>query len=335
MFRNLSLLAIVVFLLFFAASASAQIDDICPEAGLTPGLDSPFAHVPYVYGKVTLKGLAAGAKFPNITVELEEGGTPQRVTVSKSGNYCFRRRGSGGNITISLNGLTVGQRELSASGGTQDRQDFEISMDAPGSPPATISAKYPYTRSDKTLELHKRAVIAAQAKKPDDAAKLFAELVTADPNDFIAWSELADQYFLLNKYEDANAAYKHALGLRIDYVPAWINIGQMRVAQKQLPAAIEIFKHLLELEPDSAKAYRLLGEAYLQNKQGSLGVEALNKAIELDPIGMAECHLAVAHLYELAGAKQMATKEYKAFLKKVPDYADRKRLEKFIQDNPE
>ena len=50
---------------------------------------------------------------------------------------------------------------------------------------------------------------------------------------------------------------------------------------------------------------------------------------------MAECHLAVAHLYELAGAKQMATKEYKAFLKKVPDYADRKRLEKFIQDNPE
>ena len=63
--------------------------------------------------------------------------------------------------------------------------------------------------------------------------------------------------------------------------------------------------------------------------------KALNKALELDPITMAECHLALAHLYELAGAKQLATKEYKEFLKKVPGYSDRKKLEKFINDNPE
>jgi len=114
-----------------------------------------------------------------------------------------------------------------------------------------------------------------------------------------------------------------------------VNVGQMRVAQKQYPAAVEIFKHAVELEPDSATIHRLLGEAYLQAKQGSLAVQALDKAIQLDPLGMAECHLLKAHLYELAGGKNLAAKEYRTFLEKVPQYPDRKKLEKFIKDNPE
>ena len=91
----------------------------------------------------------------------------------------------------------------------------------------------------------------------------------------------------------------------------------------------------MELEPNNPKTYRLLGEAYLQAKQGSLGAEALNKAIELDPNGMAECHLLLGHLYELAKAKNLATREYKLFLKKVPDYQDKNKLEEFIKENPE
>ena len=82
------------------------------------------------------------------------------------------------------------------------------------------------------------------------------------------------------------------------------------------------------------RALQLLGEAYLQARQGTLAVQALNDAIRLDPIGMAECHLQLAHLYELAGARQLAAKEYKTFLSKVPDHPDQKKLEKFIKDNP-
>jgi regulator of sirC expression with transglutaminase-like and TPR domain len=81
--------------------------------------------------------------------------------------------------------------------------------------------------------------------------------------------------------------------------------------------------------------YRMLGEAYLQAKKGSLGIEALDRALNLDPVGMAECHLTKAHLYELAGAKQFASHEYKLFLEKVPQYPERKKLEKYIKENPE
>ncbi len=103
---------------------------------------------------------------------------------------------------------------------------------------------------------------------------------------------------------------------------------------KQHDAAIGIFKHATELDPNSARAFQLLGETYLLARQGTLAVEALNEAIRLDPIGMAGCHLQMAHLYELAGAKQLAAKEYKLFLAKVPDHPDKKKFEKFIKDNP-
>ena len=50
---------------------------------------------------------------------------------------------------------------------------------------------------------------------------------------------------------------------------------------------------------------------------------------------MAECHLQLAHLYELAGAKKLAAHEYALFMAKVPDHPDRKKFEKYIKDNPE
>jgi len=330
--------ALFLFLMFVVAAtyAPAQVDDFCSEAGIITSFDSPFAHVPYVYGRIVVKGVPAGEKFPRVSIEMEEAGqSPEKLLISKTGNYCFKRRSGGGNLIVTLNGVEAARRTLPAGGASQDREDFEISAEQRSVPPSTISAKFPYVRSEKTLELYNSAVVAAHSKKPEEAMRLLSQIVAADPKDFTAWSELGDQYFVLNKFAEANDAYRHALELRIDYTPAWINIGELRVVQKQIPAAIEIFKHVIELEPSGAKAFRLLGEAYLQNKEGTLGAEALHKAIELDPLGMAECHLALAHLYELAGAKPMATREYKAFLGKVPDYPERKRLEKFIKDNPE
>src|SRR5439155_1839687 len=79
-----------VFLVFLVSSATGQIDDICSESGINPGLDSPFDHVPYVYGKVVVKGVPAGAKFPRVAVEMEEAGRNRDKSISsRSGYYCF------------------------------------------------------------------------------------------------------------------------------------------------------------------------------------------------------------------------------------------------------
>jgi len=333
--------AAVVVLHSLAGTAPAQIDDVCTSAGITPSLDglSPrheFQHIPYVYGRIVLKGSESVTKQPKVTVTLTDSGQqPVRWAVDKSGNYCFKRGSGGGLLRVEVDGIEAARREIPATAGSQQREDFEIYPDGPqrSAPPSTVSAKFTHERTSKTAELYRKAAEAQKSKDNAGAISYLKELLASDPADFIAWAQLASAYFRQSSYPDAEAAYRRSLELRVDYTPAWIAVGQLRIAQKQFDTAAEIFKHALEIEPDVAMTYRLLGEAYLQGRKGTLGAEALNKAISLDPVGMAECHLELGHLYELAGAKDLAAKEYKLFLSKVPDHADRKRLEKYIKDN--
>jgi tetratricopeptide (TPR) repeat protein len=220
-------------------------------------------------------------------------------------------------------------------GPAQQREDFEIlsTPSQPSASPGTVSAKFNYPQSEETVELYKKAAAAEKAGNLNEAVKFVKEVVQVDPANFIAWAKLGSLYLDQKSYSDANTALRKSLELKVEYTPAWIMIGQLRVAQKQYEAAVEIFKHAAALEPESAWTFQLLGEAYLQAKQGTLGAQALNHAIRLDPMGMAEVHLQLAHLFQLAKANKMAADEYRKFLEKRPDHPDRKKFEKFIREN--
>lgn len=337
--RTISAVLPIIALLSFAGIGSAQVDDFCIEFGSTPSLNSPFAQVPYVYGRIALKGYDAGAKFPKITVVLVDPQQSQkRLTIEKSGNYCFRRTaGSGGTIIVDVDGVEVARRSIPSFGAAQQREDFEIhaTQSQRPEPPGAISAKFSHPQNEKTVEPYKKAAEAEKSKNLEKAVEYIKEIVSIDPADFIAWAKLGSLYFEQNSLSEAEAAFRKSIELKLEYTPAWINVGKIRIAQKQFEAAVEIFKHATSLDPTSARVFQLLGEASLQARQGTLGVQALNQAIKLDPVGMAECHLQLAHLYQLAGAKPLASKEYKMFLEKVPEHPDKKKFEKYIKDNPE
>lgn len=319
-------------------SAGAQIDEICREFVTLPSFDSPFAHVPYVFGRVTVGDGDPVAKSPKVTVTLADNQqSPLRITVDRSGNYCFKRKTNSGSLFVEIDGIEVARRTLISSGPAQQREDFEITASRSDvrSPPGVISAGASRPRNDKTLDLY-RDVISAEAER--DTAKTIKalhEIVAVDPADYVAWAKLGAVYFQSQKIAEADAAFRKSLESNVEYIPSWISVGRLRIAQKQYSAAIEILNHAISLDPSAAGAYQLLGEAYLMTRQGALGAEALKKALELDPIGLAECHLQLAHLYELAGAKKLATKEYKAFLAKVSEHPEKKKFEKYIRDNPE
>jgi Flp pilus assembly protein TadD len=339
MHRGLIALMALAFGLVFAVTDHAQIDDICREAGASPSLDSPFAHVPYVFGKISLTGFDGGTKPPKVTVifwDREQSET--RLNIDGSGNYCFKRNNaSGGLLVVEVNGVEAIRRSLPTFGPAQQREDFEITSTGTQLPraPGTISAKFNRPRNEKTVDLYSRATAAEQSGDSEKAVRLLKEIVTLDPQDFVAWAKLGTLLFERKLFADADAAFRKSLELKVDYTPAWINVGNLRVAQMQFEAAAEIYKHALSLEPNSARIYRSLGEAYLQARKGTLGAAALNKAIELDPIGMAECHLVLARLYDLAGAKNIASREYSAFLAKVKEHPNRQKFEKYIKENSE
>ncbi len=322
--RNLTA---TLVLLLSAIAGYGQVDDFCTEFGYTPSLSSPFAQIPYVFGRITLKAPPEKSKLPRVNVVLVDGDqTNKRLTIGRTGNYCFRRAGGAATLVVELDGMEVARRTLPNFGATQQREDFDL-----------MSGKMPkffHPPNEKTESLYRKALTWETSGKRDELIEVLKEIVVADPVDFIAWAKLGSLHLEKKAYADAEAALRKSIELKLEYTPAWINFGQVRLGLKQYEAAVEVLKHAVSLDNTSARGYQLLGEAYLLAKQGSLGAEALNQAIKLDPVGMAECHLQLAHLYQLAGAKPMASKEYKAFLEKVPNHPERPKFEKFIKENP-
>lgn len=336
--RTISTIFAFAALFVFAGSGYSQTDDICGEFGLLPSLDSPFAQVPYIYGRITVKGVDRGAKFPKVTITLlGNQQQPNRLIVERSGNYCFKSNGRGGTLVIEVDGVEAIRKTLPMTVASKQREDFEIQVNGAKTqaPPATISAKFSHPQNEKTIELYKKFAEAEGNKDHDRAMRYLKEIVLVDPADFIAWAQLGAVNLQQNSLADAEAAFRKSLELKPEYTTAWLNMGKIRAAQKQFEAAIEIFKYASTLDPSSARTFQLLGEAYLQARKGTLGVEALNEAIRLDPVGMAECHLLIARLYDLAGAKPLAAREYKMFLTKVPEHPDKKKLERYVKENPE
>ncbi|CAN5694923.1 hypothetical protein BH24ACI3_BH24ACI3_09400 [soil metagenome] len=327
----------VTILAFFSLATFAQIDDICGEFGHMAMLDSQRLTTPYIYGKIRLSGVAEGVKLPKVTVVYSNRAqSPERITVGRTGNYCFRIRGNGdGTLIVDVDGVEVARRGVASFAAAQQREDFDVVMGpAKASASGGVGSKFARPANPKTVELYKKAAESEKAKDVPSAIGHLKAIVTADPEDFFAWGLLASLQLDRKEYADAEASLRKAIELRADYTPAWITAGRVRLAQKQNEAAIEIFKHAAELEPNNARVFQLLGETYLLTKQGSLGSDALQRAIELDPMGMAVLHLHLAHLYQLAKANKEAAKEYKAFLAKFPNHPDKAKYEKFIKENP-
>lgn len=199
--------------------------------------------------------------------------------------------------------------------------------------PQTVSAADFYERTPANKSLFEKAQRAMDEKRYEAAVSLLVRLHNADSKDFQAWTELGTAYLMQGKLGEAENAYRCAIRERPPFGLALFNLGKLLMSQNKFDEAIEPLAKAVEVLPMSADANHLLGEAYLRLKKGSKAVDYLNVAIRLDPAGKADVHLRLAALYGAVGMKDRAIAEYKQFLAKKPDHADRKRLEKYIAEN--
>jgi tetratricopeptide (TPR) repeat protein len=157
---------------------------------------------------------------------------------------------------IEIEGVEVARRPLPSFGAAQQREDFDIYPSGRATaPPGTVSAKLAYPRNEKTVELYQKAARAESEKQRQLILGYMKEIVAIDPADFVAWSLLGSLLLEGGSLAESDAALRKAIGLKVDYTPAWINVGRLRVAQQQLEAAIEIFKHAAELDPKRRKEH--------------------------------------------------------------------------------
>ncbi|MEK6325811.1 MAG: tetratricopeptide repeat protein [Acidobacteriota bacterium] len=178
-----------------------------------------------------------------------------------------------------------------------------------------------------------KAQEAIRKKEYKDAIALLRQILAVDPKDFVAWTELGTVDFKQGDTQEAEKSYLRALQEKPSFVLALLNLGKLRMAEKNFEGAIEVLTRAVEVQPQGSDANYFLGESYLQVKKGSKAVGFFEAALRFDPVGKAEAHLRLASLYKGAGMKDKAVAEYEKFLAKKPDYPDRKQLEQYISEN--
>ncbi len=293
-----------------------------------------------VFGDVKIEGKQTAKPIKvDLTLLTESRTIVARDTVSGNGRYRFNNVPSGiYEIVAEVEGQEITRFRVDLTSPLVDerRQDlaFELkSIAAPSSKTTAISAADQYERNSANAALLEKAAGAIDKKRYDEGAEILSKIVATDPRDFPAWTELGNVHLLQKKYAEAENEYLRAIDLHAGFFLALLNLGRAEVAQQKYTIAVDVLTRAVKARPESAEANYLLGESYLQLKKGSLAVGYLNEAIRLDPQGMADVHLHLALLYNGAGMKDKAAGEYEAFLKKKPDYQDRKKLEKYIAEN--
>lgn len=327
-------IAALILMLVSNASVSAQFPDRKTVLGTGGGSYILFGDLTVEDGQSKdLKPLVYEVVLNN------RGGLPAaRQYVSSGGRYQFLNLGAGQyELLVLLDHEEVARVRVEILPGPSQeriRQDITLAWKSrAGNKPGSISTADFYKRSEANEKLFVTAKEATDQKRYDDAIATLRQLVEADPHDFQAWAELGTVYLFKQNLDESENAYVKSVTERPQFFLGQMNLGRVRVARKNFEGAIEPLTKAVEIRPQSADANFYLGESYLQIKKGSKAVGYLNEAIKLDPAGRADVHLRLAALYNAVNRKDLAATEYEEFLKKKPNYPDRKKLEDYIAAN--
>ncbi len=292
-----------------------------------------------IWGELRIRVSSPNQSAPSsATIVLSKVGTGEigRQTISTGGRYRFTNLEIGDyDIQADVDGREIGRVRLNIMPGALApfygfRQDFEFEWKGDSGPAKpkgqVISAADVYSRSAAHQAIFRKAQEAVEKKKYDDASKFLQSILENDKADFQVWALLGTVYFVQNKPQDAEQAYLSSIELKPTF-NALLNLGRVRSSLKRHEEVIDPLTRALALQPESGQINLLLGETYLQLKKGSKAVPHLNEAARL---GLPEAHLRLGWLYNAAGMKDKAAAEYQEFLKKKPDYPDRKKLEEYI-----
>ena len=321
--------SVLALLSAFSVVAFGQIDGARQASGPL-SMDTRM-----VYGRVAFDGIEPGGKRPTVYVTLfTRRLQANRSTIDSEGYFYFRDIvADGGTLVVEVNGVEVTRQTLLSVGPKQQRVDFYVMVPSTKTAlakPGTLSAKYAYERSKENTELLNKAVSAIENNHPEKAIPHLQKIVASDPNDFPVLTILGAAYGATSDLANAEASYLAALKVKPDSTATMLGLGKLYLTHKNPEAAVTILEKAKEVEPENAMGLRLLGEAYLQVKKGSKAVAVLNEAIRLQPVEMAECHLMMAKLYDIVGAKHLAAQEYKLFLQKVPGHAEKDKMAAYI-----
>ena len=118
-------------------------------------------------------------------------------------------------------------------------------------------------------------------------------------------SSLGSLYFKVQRFEQAESAFKRALDINPEYLQARFNLFRTFKAEGKLEAALKEGQYLFEKGLPYPDFYCSLGEIYISLKMYDEAKAILQRLLEKKP-KYARAHLVLAQFYENMGAKDKA-----------------------------
>lgn len=173
-----------------------------------------------------------------------------------------------------------------------------------------------------------RATSFYEAKRYEDSAKAYEEILQKYPDSLYALSNLGVVRFQQQKYPEAESALRKAVAISRSDAFSYSVLGIVLVQQGKYKEAVEILRRAVQLDPEDAKTRNYLGISCSRMGLQEEAERECRKAIELDEAyGDGHFNLAVIYANQSPPLKDRAKQHYQRALQLgVPKDKDLEKL---------
>lgn len=179
-------------------------------------------------------------------------------------------------------------------------------------------ATYIFAQDDKTKPLFDKAYALFDAKKYDDAAKIFSEIIKITPENSQAYYDRGQCFYEKKEYKKAVEDFNRAIEIKDDDAFYYYSRGIAFFASGDYDAAID--DHTKELELSSGRALGFLGraEAFWKKEDYESAMNDFSQATGLS--NFPAPYLTRGTAYQKLGEKAKAIEDILIFAEDFPDY---------------
>jgi len=173
---------------------------------------------------------------------------------------------------------------------------------------------------DFRIEAQPAKILELKRREPPPMAALMAPLIEEEASS-------AEEYFMAASildngdpanFDEAAAAYRHALELDPYLVPALINLANIHYARDEIIEAQALYERAAALEPDVFEAHFNLGNIYHDLGRYAEAQACYREALALNPT-YADAHFYLAVTLEKSGQSPDARPHWKAYQNLAPN----------------
>jgi tetratricopeptide (TPR) repeat protein len=143
----------------------------------------------------------------------------------------------------------------------------------------------------------------ARAGKPDKAREVLGGTGSQGAGDGATWVAIGNSAFAANRFSDAEAAYRKAIGDQLNSYTALLNLGLVLDRTGRSSEAEDAFERAIGINPDSTKAWSNLSRIQLARGDKVAALASVHRAVEADPTN--------AEAWRDLGNMRFAAKDYR------------------------